>query len=120
MRTAAMGLMIVLVGCTTYPDTCDRRALHERRTVEGLIRQTEGNLRRGYSYQIVESNWNTGFMWCSGSGWGHNPAFCTGSNAPTYRRIPVAIDPAAEQRKLESLQRRRAALIEATAECTPL
>lgn len=119
MRPVAL-ILILLGACTTYPDDCNRRALHERRTVERLIVETQDNLARGYGYEIVESNWNTGFGWCSGGVWNNNVAFCASNTIPSYQRIPVAIDPAAERRKLDSLIQRHKALVEATAECQPV
>lgn len=107
--------MALLAGCTHYPDTCDRRALHELRLVERLIEDTQTNLARGYSYETVETGFRTGFVFCSGT-W--NAALCAG-NDTGYTRQPVAIDPEAEQRKLDSLVQRRNALAATAAECRP-
>ena len=109
-------LTILAAGCTHYPDDCDRRALQQLRTVDRLIEQTRVNLARGYTYEVVESGFRTGIVLCTG---GSPVSLCT-SNDTGYTRRPVAVDPEAEQRKLQSLLSRREALAEATATCTPV
>lgn len=107
-------LLLLAAACTTYPDACDRRALHELRTVERLIAETRRNLERGYTY-VTEQRTRSRLVLCTG---GDNVGFCT-SNEPVYRERAVAIDPASERRKLESLLSRREALAPAVAECRP-
>jgi hypothetical protein len=106
----------MLAACTTYPDDCNRRALRELRVVENLIVETQRNLERGYSYEIVETGFDTGFVFCSGR-W--NSTVCVG-NDNTYTERPVAIDPESERRKLASLTERRRELRSATASCRPV
>ena len=113
---ACLLLLIFATACTHYPDDCNRRAVAELRTVNRLIAETRENLARGYSYEVEESGLSAGFVLCTG---GHPVNLCTGSDT-TYRRRPVAIDPEAERRKLESLLSRREVLVEATASCTPI
>ena len=111
-----MLLMILAAGCTHYPDDCNRRALQQLRTVDRLIEQTRLNLARGYTYEVVDRGYRTGIVLCTGG----NPVNVCTSSDTGYTRRPVAIDPEAEQRKLQSLLSRREALAEATATCTPV
>lgn len=113
---AILTVLALLAGCTTYPDDCNRRALRELRVVENLIVETQQNLDRGYAYQVVETGFDTGFVFCSGN-W--NSAVCLG-NDTGYREQPVAIDPESERRKLASLNERRRVLLSATETCQPI
>ena len=115
MRPIAL-LFLLAAACTTYPDDCNRRALHQLRTVERLIEEARANLARGYTYEVEEQGFRSGFVLCSG---GSNVRFCT-SNEPAYRRRAVAIDPAAERRSLELLLSRREALLPLAASCQPI
>lgn len=115
MRPYAL-LFLLVAACTHYPDDCNRAALNQLRTVDRLIEETRGNLARGYTYVTEDRGVRTGFVVCTGS---HPVRFCT-SNDRGYRRRAVAIDPAAEQRKLESLRARREELAAAAVSCQPL
>lgn len=113
---ACLLLLIAATACTQYPDACDRRAVRELRTVDRLVTETRRNLARGYTYETEEYGYRAGFVICSG---GDPFNVCTG-NDTTYRRRAVAIDPAAEQRKLDSLLARREVLSRAAAQCVPM
>lgn len=106
-------LLALLAACVQYPDDCNRRALRELRIVDNLIAETQQNLARGYSYEIVETGFDTGLVFCSGQ-W--NASVCIG-NDNGYSERPVAIDPETENRKLTSLAARRKALLSATESC---
>lgn len=108
-------LLMLLSGCAYYPDDCNRKVLHELWVVDDLIEETEENLARGYAYETVETGFNAGFVFCSGT-W--NTAICAG-NDTSYTEQPVAIDPESERRKLDALKQRREALVPAVAECVP-
>ena len=108
-------LLLLAAACTTYPDDCNRRALHELRTVERLIAETSRNLERGFTYVTEERGYRSRLVVCTRS---DNVGFCT-SKEPYYRERAVAIDPAAERRKLDSLLSRREELVPAVAECRP-
>ena len=102
MRAACVCLLLA-VACTQFPPGCDTRALRELRTVDRLIAETRRNISRGYTYEYEAYGYRTGFVVCSG---GYDVRICTGNdNRP--RRRAVAIDPAAEQRKLDQLQDKR-------------
>lgn len=115
MRPFALFLLL-LGACTHYPDDCDRRALNEVRTIDRLIDTTRRDIARGYGYETVETGYRTGLVLCSGS---RNMGFCA-ANGPRYVERPVAIDPEAEQRKLDLLRERRAEIAPRAATCQPL
>ena len=109
-------LLALLAACTQYPANCDRRALQELRTVNRLIEETRRNLARGYAYELEDYGYRAGLVVCTG---GEGVRFCTGNDVRPRRR-PVAIDPAAEQRKLDLLRERRERLSAAAVSCRPL
>ncbi|MBM9593251.1 hypothetical protein [Roseitranquillus sediminis] len=107
MHRLTLLLLIPLIACAEPAERCERAVEREIRVVSRLIDETERNLRRGYAYELEPRHIRTGLTLCSG---GRNVSFCTGGyNTP--RRTPVAIDPEAEQRKLDKLQARRSALV---------
>lgn len=91
------------------------RASEELTTVNRLIAETELNLSRGYRIE-TEIEYSPRLTFCTGTGnWSHSRRayggvnFCSGTR-PIRRERQVAIDPAAEQRKLANLRKRQAAL----------
>ncbi len=112
MRVASLCLLLA-AACAQYPPGCDSRALRELRTVERLIVETRRNLERGYTYEIEDYGYRTGFVLCSG---GYDMRVCTGNDTRPRRRA-VAVDPAAEQRKLDQLLDKRAELVNRAQGC---
>jgi hypothetical protein len=97
-----LGLLAV-AACEPAGSPCSAPAARELRTVDRLIAETRTTLARGYATEQTD----TGFDFCLGGG-GSNVgvSFC---GQPGGRRT-VAIDRAAEQRKLDALLKRRADL----------
>lgn len=109
MRLGLAFILVALVAaCGTPQEQCIRTATREVRTLDRLIAETEANLARGYTYeehQIVRHEWMRCDDWVRGT-----PArMCFEPVWHTVKR-PVAIDPQAEQRKLDGLKARRKAL----------
>ena len=107
MRRLALSLLVLLAACAPPRDTCERRVALEIERLEELIVETRAALARGYRFEYSRRG-GTGLTLCTGGG---DVAFCTATGGGTIRRT-VAIDPAAEQRKLELLEGRRARLVE--------
>lgn len=101
--------LALLTACGTPQEQCIRAATRELPTLDRLIGETRANLARGYGYEeheVVRHEWGRCDDWVPGT-----PArMCFEPVWDTVRR-PVAIDPAAEQRKLDGLLARRGALL---------
>lgn len=100
--------MVALAACSTPQERCIMTASEELRTVERLMAETEENLARGYR---LEQELRPGFelRFC------HHPnGYFHWCNHHTTRvsEVEVAIDPQAEQRKLDALSARRDALVQ--------
>ena len=95
----------LLAACATPRDRCVTRATADLRVIESLIAETEGNLARGFAL-VTEPTIRTAVVWCLED---DILTLCT-RHEPDTRQRPVAIDTAAERRKLADLQARRAAL----------
>lgn len=108
--------LVLLVACGTPQEQCIARGTRDLRTVEKLIAETEGNLKRGFAYEEKIVRFPV-FRPCVLP----SPPV-TGGTAPpppqvtTCRdteeqviRQPVAIDLEAEARKLRQLQEKRQA-----------
>lgn len=98
---------VLLGACASVSrDQCLRAATEEIRTLDRLIAETEAGLARGYGIDrqdvpVLERRHCTG---SSGS------ATCLETDIVTVER-PVAIDPAAENRKIAAMRANRQALI---------
>lgn len=117
MRRTAL-LLILLAGCVDPRTACLRDATEELTTLDKLIVETEGNLRRGYAIereQVVVS----GVTFCLGgadqiaTGAKVGVRFCNELETEERER-PVPIDRAAEQRKLADLRTSRRSLVRQT------
>jgi len=104
-RLLLLPALVLLAACATPRDRCVAQATSELRVIEGLIAETEGNLARGYAF-VTEPVVRTAFVWCFED---DLLTLCTRHEADTRQR-PVAIDTAAERRKLVDLRARQAAL----------
>ena len=109
MRIAA-SLLVLLAGCTPAQEQCQRAATAELRTVTALIAETRQNLARGYAIR-TETEPLPPLTICTGTGEadGFRTALCTSAGTREVE-TPEAIDPAAEQRKLDRLIKRRGEL----------
>ena len=104
-RALVLGLgFAVLAACEPTGSPCGATAARELRTVDRLIAETQGSLQRGYRTERAGSDFN----FCLGGG-GSNVgvSFCNDLGS----RRAVAVDRAAEQRKLDALMARRADLV---------
>jgi len=111
---ALIAAILTLTGCGTPQEQCVKSVTRDLRTLDSLIAQSETALVRGYTY---EERTVTRWAWVRC----HDGRYRAG--VPRSRcwepyddvvRDPVAIDPAAEARKLDGLKSRRAALVRPT------
>jgi hypothetical protein len=101
---AVLAGLVLLSACEPAGSPCASPAGRELRTVDKLIAETRTTLARGYT----EERGGSGFDFCLGGG-GSNVgvSFCNDLG----RSRAVAVDRAAEQRKLDALLKRRADLL---------
>ncbi len=117
MRVFVLSTLLVLSACGTPQQQCINRETRDLRVVERLIAETTGNLDRGYGFEEV-TIFSTEYVDCTPRvivAEGEpvppvQPQLCLDEVPETVRR-PVALDLAAEQRKLASLQQRRQELL---------
>lgn len=107
-KLAELTLILCLAACAApAPPGCDSGTARELRTLDRLIAETRRALDTGYREERVATT--GGFNFCLGSARSHvGVSFCSDG---TDRTRTVAIDPAAETRKLEGLRDRRATLL---------
>ena len=114
MRRFAPSLVLLsalaLSACQTPRESCISSASRELRTVDSLIRETQGNLSRGYAI-VTEQRIDVDRRICEveledGT---ERHYFCNDTDVVDVQR-PVAIDLRAEQAKLDSLLERRVSL----------
>jgi hypothetical protein len=110
-RIVILSLCLFLAACGTPQEQCINRETRDLRVVNRLIAETQGNLARGYAFEEY-TVYTTDFVPCGYLPDDGNPAtrreirFCR-DRVPETERRPVAIDLAAEQRKLDSLLAKR-------------
>lgn len=115
MRRLALAALLLLTACGTPQEQCISGVTRDQRVVERLIRETEGNLARGYAVRNV-TVYETEWVDCAYDGYGipqHRGYRRCVDRFPITTRVPVAINLDAEAEKLDSLQRKRAALARA-------
>ena len=83
--------VLALAACQTPREACLSEASHELRTVEALIRETQGNLNRGYA---IETDQEVDVI-----------------HTTCEVERPVAIDLVAERAQLDSLLEQRGRLL---------
>lgn len=104
----ALLVTLFLTACGTPQEQCIRNATREIATLDRLIAETETNLARGYAveeHEVVRREWSRCDDWVPGT----PRRMCFEPVWHTVKR-PVAIDPAAEERKFGGLTARRKAL----------
>lgn len=104
--------MFGLASCGTPIEHCEERVAAERRNVSRLLQEVEANIARGYAWESTVND--TSFRLCAGGfrgGYGRlGLGYSSCYGGPDTVRKRVAIDPAAEMRKRDALQKRLAAL----------
>ena len=106
---------LALAACETPRESCLSSASRELTVVDSLIRETQGNLQRGYAIdrdQVVSVDHDFCRVQRRDGSVRLRP--CDRTHVQNVRR-PVAVDLRAEQAKLDSLLERRAALASQTA-----
>jgi hypothetical protein len=104
-RTALISLCLILAACGTPQEQCIARETRDLRVVTRLIAETQGNLARGYAFEEY-TTYEIDYIPCGVLPTPRQTRFCR-DRVPEIERRPVAIDLAAEQRKLDSLLDRR-------------
>jgi hypothetical protein len=102
---APLALCAALAACADPRARCEADAARDLRTIDQLIAETEANIARGFAI-FRETDVRTTLQVCVA---GDLVQLCS-VNEPVARDRPVAIDRAAERRKLASLRERRAEL----------
>ena len=113
MKKSLLLLPLLLVACGTPQEQCINRNTKDLRTVERLIKETDGNLKRGYAIEYYEIRVPVAYA-CSRvvqtpEGPREVTSTCRGWDTDTVSR-PKTIDLDAEALKLKQLQRKRAEL----------
>lgn len=104
-----LAALALLAACGTPQEQCVNRNTRDLRTVDRLIAETEGNLKRGYAYETVtvtEDYWDYCPQPPLPDAPPPKPRLCLQERETTERRA-VAIDLDAEQRKLAGLKAKR-------------
>jgi hypothetical protein len=118
MKRLSVLALAALAACGTPQEQCISRSTRDLRTVDRLIVETEGNLKRGYALETVtryEDFWDTCFEPVMVNGQTSVQAFsCRREYSYTEQR-PKAIDLKAEAQKLDSLKAKRSDLAKAAA-----
>lgn len=110
MKRIALALPLLLFACGTPQEQCINRGTRDLRTVDRLIAETEGNLKRGYAIETI-TEYDVAWDTCLTSVTVDDqtllkPRPCLKERPRTVER-PKAIDLNAEAAKLESLKSKR-------------
>jgi hypothetical protein len=121
-RSILLVCLVALSACGTPQEQCIRANTQELRTLERLVSETEGNIKRGYALEQVTVS-SVRWVPCLKPG-PQGGAAVQGMCLEDFERIetqPKAIDLDAEKRKLASMQKKRDELARAAqavvAEC---
>lgn len=110
-KFAAFCLLLLVTGCGTPQEQCIAANTRDLRVVDRLIKETEGNIARGYAFEevtVTVTDWEYCYPPAPPPTAGNPnpqrppPRLCLEDRTETVRR-PKAIDLAAEQRKLNGL-----------------
>ncbi len=110
-----LGSLALLTACGTPQEQCIRANTRDLQVVDRLIRETEGNLARGYGYETAikhEPRW----IDCTPRPTTANPtpaADLCFEQVPVSVRKEVAVDLTAEKAKLASMKTKRTSLSKA-------
>lgn len=115
MKRLALFALMLLAACGTPQEQCISANTRDLRVVDRLIRETEGNLARGYGYETV-TQYEPEWVDCTPRPTQTNPKparqMCF-DRVPVTVRKEVALDLNAEAAKLKSLKAKRAGLAKA-------
>ncbi len=96
--------LLLLAACATPREQCMSSATRDLRVLDRLIAESKANIERGYGYGTERfTNWQWGICGRYRNG---TLAYCW-EPYDSFRRVPVAVDLSEEQRKLDSMIRRR-------------
>lgn len=102
----ALGAALTLTACATPQERCIGEATRELRTLNRLADETRANVARGFAYR-TETEVRTVRTTCTGRNEDETTFTFPCEEVETFdRRVPVAIDIAAEEAKLASLEAR--------------
>ena len=110
-----LGSLAMLTACGTPQEQCIRANTRDLQVVDRLIRETEGNLARGYGFETV-TEYEPRWIDCTPRPTTANP---TPASQMCFDRVPVsvrkevALDLTAEKAKLASMKTKRASLSKA-------
>ena len=104
-----VAVVLTLAACGTPQQQCINSVAGNLHTIDGLILQTQGNLQRGFGYtQVVRTI--PQYQDCTPRATSSDPnprgEMCLVDSVQTFQ-MPVAIDLAAEQKKLDQLIAKR-------------
>ena len=109
MKRLAIAALFLVSACGTPQEQCIASATRDMRMVDRLIGETEGNLQRGFAYEVVTVSVPV-WVNCGQRPTVENPNppphMCLDEREQTTRRA-VAIDLRAEQVKLDGLKAKR-------------
>ncbi len=114
MNRFVLLLPLALIACGTPQERCINAATRDERVVERLMREAETNLQRGYALESYTTYRSTWVQCGTESRKGKKAAMCL-DEVPEVSKRPVAIDLAAETRKLNQLRAKRNDLVRAQA-----
>ena len=107
MKRLAFLSLILLAACATPRERCIAGATKDIRVLDRLIAESQGNIQRGYGYGTTRyTTWD--FVICGRRKDG-SLRYCWEPQDRT-RRVAVAVDLTAEQRKLYAMVQKRAEL----------
>jgi len=110
-------ILLVLAACGTPQEQCIRGVAGDLPTLDRLIAETQGNLQRGYGYEM-QTQMMPEWVDCTPRATTDNPTpksqLCL-DDVPQQVRRPVALNLVEEQAKLDSMVKRRAQLAAAMA-----
>ena len=113
MKRLTFLALATLAACGTPQEQCINRNTRDLRTVDRLIAESEGNLKRGYAYETItvyEDYWRACPRPRPVEGQPPPPPRMCLDERPVTEQRPKAIDLKEEARKLASLKEKRKGL----------
>lgn len=100
MRTSPFFLLVLLAACASPYERCVSEASRDANTLSALITETEANIARGFAVdEQIEPRISYRYCFNSRGIW----TLCRERDI-RRKKVPVAIDLAAEERKLAGMQ----------------